>query len=480
MRSRLITALVPLALAGCAVGPGFRAPSPPVVDAYAPAGTPMETPPGVALGAPVDPSWWRAFGSDQLDALVARGLERSPTLESARRALESADASARAGAGVFFPQAGAAADNAWARPAPQPNTSAGRGATYTLYTLAGEVTYALDLFGGQRRAEEALVAERERQRQAFGAAQIVLEGAIANAAVAKAGYDAEVETLGRIVRLDEEQEAEVRARVQAGLADEAQALQARSAAEVDRQALEAARLRADDALRLLKTLIGAEPGEPAPATPELAAFRPTDTAPVPVPSDLVRRRPDIREAELEMRAANARVGVATAALLPSISITGDYGAASTRLSALAGPAGRFWSVGPSIDVPIFRGGALWNARKGAVADAKKAASDYRATVLAALQQVADQIEAVQADGRIVTAARSADDVARLASDLGEVNASAGSLGELDTVPARLAAERSRLALITAEASRLEDLIGLAVACGGGWREGAPDAGGRAP
>lgn len=468
--------LMGLLAGGCAVGPDFVRPSPPMAEQYSTQPGPSrfeadDMAQSVEMGRATDPRWWRLFKSPALDDLVAEGLANSPTLAAARAALTQGQEQARAGAGVFFPSLGVSADATRERSAPALLGGRGSASTLSLYTLTGSVSYALDLFGGERRTVEALNAQAEYQRQAMGAAQLLLTGNIVNAAISRAGYAADVETLADIVALDSAQRDVLTAEAKAGHGAVSAVLLAEQQLGADQASLAQARQRLAASEGLLRTLMGREPATGAPPMPALDDLVVPADAPVSLPSQLVRQRPDILGAEAAMHEASAQVGVATASLFPAITLTGDYGAASGSLARLASPAGRFWSVGPSIDVPVFRGGALWHGRKAAQARYLQAASDYRATVLAALEQVADQLKALDADAAISAASRGAADAATANRALAAANRQAGLIAAFDAMTVDIQADRARLGLIAARAQRLQDVVGLYVACGGGWTGG---------
>jgi NodT family efflux transporter outer membrane factor (OMF) lipoprotein len=462
-------AAVALSASGCAVGPNFHTPAPPRVDRY-------ETQSGGLsgdLGRPTDPAWWRLFGSPSLDQLVDAGLKGSPTLSSARHALEQSQDQARAGAGVFYPQASAAFDSASQRLTPARFGQTGRPTVFSLYTLTGEISYALDLFGGERRRVEALKAGAEAQAYGVGAAHLLLTGGLVDAAIARAAYADEAAALDRLVRLEAAQKDILTAEAQAGHGAWSAVLEAEQQLSVDQQSLQQARQRQASAETLLATLLGREPGEPLPSSPGLDEIRTPGDLPVSLPSQLVRQRPDIRQAEAVMHEANAQVGVATAAMFPSISLTGTYGAETLSVSALGSSAARFWNFGPSVDVPIFQGGTLWYGRKAAQAALLQTQDDYRQTVLAALKQVADTLKALQADAAIDTSSQRALDAAVTNGALAQANLRAGTIAEFDAMTVEIQVERARLLQISARAQRLQDVAVLYVACGGGWRPEAP-------
>jgi NodT family efflux transporter outer membrane factor (OMF) lipoprotein len=472
------TALViVLANGGCAVGPNFTPPAPPRLDQYAAdqgaerlqADGASQT---IEPGAATDAAWWRLFASPALNDLVAAGLKNSPTLKAAEAALTQSKDLARAGAGVFFPQVGTTFDSAREHSSPELLGEKGPGSTFSLYTLTGQVSYAIDLFGGERRTVEALTAQADVQRQALGAARLLLTGNIVDAAIARAGYADEADTLADMVGKEQAQRDILKAQYDAGAGPLSAVLEAEQQLAADRQSLAGARQRLAASQTLLQTLIGREPGEAAPPPPTLDALAVPPDAPVSLPSQLVRQRPDILQAEASLHQASAQVGVATAAMFPSISLTGDYGAAGASLSALGGPLGRFWSVGPTLDLPIFRGGALLFERRAAQAGLLKAEADYRQTVLTALEQTSDQLKALDADAETTAANRAALDAASLNAKLAESNLSAGVIGDYDALTLQIAGDRALLGMIAAKAQRLQDVVGLYLASGGGWTGGA--------
>jgi NodT family efflux transporter outer membrane factor (OMF) lipoprotein len=462
-----------LLASGCTVGPNFARPAVPRVEQYetAPGPTRLDSGEGVQtieLGRPTDPVWWRLFGSGALNDLVADGLQNSPSLASARAALEQSQDQARAGAGVFYPNLSASFDAARERSTPLRLGAVGPASTFSLYTLVGAISYAVDLFGGERRSVEALNAAADRQRHAAGSAYLLLTGNIVDAAIAWAGYGDQVEALQDIVKRENAQQEILTAELEAGHVALPAVLDIRQQLAADQESLASARQRQAASASLLKTLIGREPGENSPAPPALGDLTVPAEAPVSLPSDLVRQRPDILQAEATLHQASAEVGVATAALFPSISLTGDYGAANTALNGLDAPVARFWSIGPSISVPIFQGGALSFGRKAAQAAYRKAEADYRQTVLAALEQVADSLKALGADAELSAASGSAFEAARLNFVLADTNRQAGVIADYDAITAAIQADRARLVLSAAKAQRLQDVVALYLACGGGW------------
>ena len=465
--------VVGLALSGCAVGPNYAPPAPPQADGYGPGvadkriaadGATQQ----VELGRPTDPKWWRLYGSPALDDLVAQGLHDSPTLAAAREALSASRYEVEAGAGLFYPAANLLSGGGPHRGTPVLIGLPGDSYFYRLYTMDASISYAVDLFGGQHRQVESMAADAEGRRYAVGSAYLLLTGAIVQTSIARAGYAAQVTTLEDIVRRSEAQRDIVAAQVNSGhLAASAQ-FDADSALAQAHSDLAQTRQRETASDALLHTLAGREPGAALPPAPVFDDLKLPQAAPVSLPSTLVHERPDILQAEAALHRASADVGVATAALFPSISLTGDMGRASAQLGTLPYPAGRYWSVGPVIDLPILTGGTRWFERRAAQAAYREAAATYRSTVLSALEQTADAIRALDADAAASDAARIAGDAADAKAQIAVAERKAGLISDSDANGAMIDADRARLALIAARAQRLQDVAALYLASGGGW------------
>jgi NodT family efflux transporter outer membrane factor (OMF) lipoprotein len=481
-RTRTGAALtVALAVGGCAVGPDFQRPPPPRLETYGGEAAGPSPVPGrleadgatqtLMLGRPTDPKWWRLFKAPALDALVEAGLTDSPTLAAARETLIQSRSQARAGAGVFFPSLDVSLNASNQRYAPlqigEPTGTPG----FNIYTLTGTVGYVFDPWGGERRGVEALNAAAGHARYSAAAAYLTLTGSIVQTAIAEAGYADQAAACADIVRLETEQRDILDAERRAGRIAAADALDAEQQLAQDRRALSDARQRRLAAASLLRTLLGREPAEATPAPPALSDLALPEELPVSLPSQLVRQRPDVLQAEADLHQASAEVGVATAALYPSFVLSSAYGGAAGVPAQISALSNRFWLVGPTLDVPILEGGARWYGRKAAQAAWRAKAAQYRVTVLAALQQTADVLRALEGDAETARAGRGVYDAAELKRSLGATRRRAGLLAEYDAMTLAIQADRARLGLIDARSQRLQDVVALYVATGGGWTPG---------
>ncbi|WP_338664800.1 efflux transporter outer membrane subunit [Pararoseomonas sp. SCSIO 73927] len=467
-----------LLLAGCAVGPDFERPAAPDAAGYRPAPlaatiTGTTGPGGGAQrfvpGAPVAPDWWRAFGSAELDALVAEALARNTDLEAARATLRQAQALAEAGRGGFFPTIGLAAQSARQRVEPVPfGSRAASPPAYTLSTARVEVSYLVDLFGGVRREVEGLDAEADRLLFERDAAALTLSGNLVNAAVQDAALRAEIDATREIIAAAEDSLRVLRSRLSLGaiarsevLLQEAEVAQRRADLPVLQKALEEQRT-------LIAVLAGRTTDRHPLSLPPLDALRLPETLPVRLPSELVRQRPDILSAEAALQAANARIGVATANLLPRVTLTASYGTAATSGISAFTPEGLIWSAAAGLAQPIFQGGRLLRERDAAIAARDAAAAGYRGAVLRAFKNVADALRAVELDAETL---RTQDEAARVAAqslDIARRQQRLGAVTTLEVLTAQQADARARIALIRARAARFADTTALFVALGGGF------------
>lgn len=194
---------------------------------------------------------------------------------------------------------------------------------------------------------------------------------------------------------------------------------------------------------------------------------PTDV-PVSVPSRLVRQRPDVVVAETVAHAASANVGVATAALLPSFTLTGSYSANGTQSSGILNSNGRAWSFGGAVAAPVFEGGTLWFRRKAAIDQYQQAIAQYRSVVLAAFAQVADSLRALEHDAATLGAQDEALRTSKEALHLVQINYEAGLATYLDVLNSNSQYHQAVIHDLQVVAARYQDTVALYVALGGGW------------
>ena len=468
------TALVAL-IGGCTVGPDFVRPDPPAAGHYtggtdpgvtvAAAGVAQHFTAGTAAG-----DWWRLFKSPGLDRIVAEALAGNPGLEAAKASLRQSEATLRSGYGIFYPQIGGDFSPERQKYLPARVGADAPGGIFSLFTLSASVSYTLDIFGGERRMVEGLAAQVDLQRADAAATGIALSANIVNTLVADAAYRAEIEATAEIIRLEREQVRLAEIEAGAGTVPYATVLGLKTQLALTEAAIPALQQKRSQAEDLLATLAGRTPAEWQAPPLAFAELTLPDNLPVSLPSDLVRQRPDILAAEATLHEASAQIGVATAALLPTITLDGGYGTGSTAAAQLFGAASRFWSFGADVTQPIFEGGTLWEKRKAAIEGFNQAKTEYRQTVLAAFAQVADTLRGLEHDAEILEAEDEAQTTADETLKLTQANYAAGIATYLDLLNADAQDRQARIAELQARAQRYQDTVALFTALGGGWQE----------
>jgi NodT family efflux transporter outer membrane factor (OMF) lipoprotein len=190
--------------------------------------------------------------------------------------------------------------------------------------------------------------------------------------------------------------------------------------------------------------------------------------PVSLPAKLVDQRPDIRAAEANLHAASAQVGVAIANRLPGLSLAANAGGSSTQISSLFTNGNSFWTLGATVSQPIFQGGALLHRQRAAEASLDQAKAQYRSTVIGAYQNVADALQALQADAAALRAADRAEGSAALSLSIIRKQLELGGVSNVVVLNAEQTYRQAVLSKIQAEASRYADTVALIQALGGGW------------
>jgi NodT family efflux transporter outer membrane factor (OMF) lipoprotein len=458
-----------MALSSCAVGPDFVRPTAPENARYTEGETPTATVSAAGQaqsfqeGRKVAAAFWQLLDCPALDGLVAETLEHNPSLEAARANLRQSQHLLRAGYGVFFPAVDASAGLSVQRSNPIGSGVSVPASTYGLGTASVNVSYTLDIWGGERRAIEGLAAQVEAQRFTLIGAYLALVGNAVNAVIARAAYRAQIEATRALLTLEEDQLRITRVQASAGTVPYANVLSVESQLASTEATLPLLQAKVDQAEHLLAALAGRSPGEGAPPPIALADLKLPREVPLSLPSELVRQRPDILLAEAQLHSASANIGVATAAQLPSLTLSGGVGVASNFSAAAP-----FWSAGAGLLAPLFRGGALYYQRRAAIDAFDGTRALYRQAVLGAFQQVADTLRALQHDAETLRAQAHAVDAAERALKLTHFNYDAGIATYLQVLVADGQYLQARLSYIQAVAQRLQDTVALYLALGGGW------------
>jgi NodT family efflux transporter outer membrane factor (OMF) lipoprotein len=419
-------------------------------------------------GGQVAQDWWQLFRSPQLDAVVKEAVAENRNLQAALARLRQSQEILRAGYGVFFPQFQGSFTAQREKFSPVQFGSGLQGSTFNLFTATAAVTYILDVWGGQRRAVENLAAQVDYQKYTAMAANHTLLGNVVNTAIAGAAYRAEIEATEKLIGLQQEQVRLTENQAKAGIVPYANVVSLQAQLAATEATLPPLRQNLNKTEHLLAALVGRTPAQWSPPVFNLAGFNLPRELPVTLPSELVRQRPDILAAEAQVHGATANIGVATAALLPSFTLSADIGKNITDITKLFGNAGTFWSFGAGVVQPLLKGGTLWFQRKATLEAYQASLADYQQVVVSAFQQVADTLKALEHDAQLLKAQAEGLRAAQQALDLVQANYGAGLVNYLQVIIANSQYQQAKLGYIQAQALRLQDTAALFVAVGGGW------------
>jgi NodT family efflux transporter outer membrane factor (OMF) lipoprotein len=467
-------------LCGCAVGPNYKTPAVPPNAGFVPAGQlPSQTtaaplPDGQAQrfveGRDIPGQWWTLFQSAALNALIEQALKNSPTLEAAQAALRQANETLAAQRGSYYPSVsgsvGAQRQKASGAALGIPGFPSSY--YYNLDTASVNVAYTLDAFGGVRRQVEALQAQAEYQRFSLEASYLTLTANIVTAAVTEASLRAQIAATQDIAKSQQQQLDISQRRFTAGAASRADVLQQQATLQATLASLPPLRSQLAQERNLLATYLGSLPSDYQGAELNLDSLTlPTDL-PVSVPSKFVEQRPDVREYSALLHEATAQVGIATANMLPQITLTGSFGQEAGSFSNIFSAGANVWSLIGSLTQPIFKGGQLMHQRRAAVAAAQEAAANYKATVITAFQNVSDTLYALQGDADTLAAQTTAERTAADSLTLVQAQYKSGAASHLQVLSSEQSYQTAAVALVKARAQRYADTAALFQALGGGW------------
>jgi NodT family efflux transporter outer membrane factor (OMF) lipoprotein len=497
-------------LAGCTVGPDFTPPKP--ID------TPAWNDPSAKLSDAVspqmnpDPEWWSGFNDPTLTALIERAIKGNLDLQQAvLRVIEArqGEVTARAqglptlgatgsymreqlGAkglleskGLYKQLDSLSAPNSSLnqdQPGLGNDIAKGLGGALGQITQPADIyqyglstSWELDLFGKVRRSVEQAGAKAQAAAEETNDALVMLEGQVAQAYVELRGAQALAAAQQENVRTARDAFELTQRRQQHGLTTELDVEQARTQLDDNERQLPSFEKQVAQAMNTLSVLIGEPPGT---VDAMLATPAPLPTLPqmvgIGVPSTLARRRPDIREAEAQLHAATANVGVAVASFYPDISLTGSLGLRALDASYLTDWASHFYSIGPSISLPIFQGGRLTAGLRVARAQAAEAALAYRGAVINALREVENALVAYRTDKIARDKSEETVKSAELSLYLARNRYEHGLSDFIQVLDSERTLISARQQLVQADIGLTGDIVALYKALGGGWEKKAGD------
>ncbi|WP_424858710.1 MULTISPECIES: efflux transporter outer membrane subunit [unclassified Tepidimonas] len=464
--ARAALLLAAAVLAGCAVGPDYRRP-----EVALPAQFPGEGGEAALAQATVAPDWWTQFGDERLTALVQRALAHNADVRQAVARVEQAEALLAQADAARWP--GVDGQGSAARSRSSATTGqAGGGATTDRYRLALSTGFELDFWGRLRRASEAARAQALATRYAQEVVRQTVAGLVVQGDFGLRTLDEQIALTRETLRTREEALRLLRLRLDNGLGSRLEVAQAEGLrAEAAVQLLELERQRAGVHAQLALLV-----GEPGLVLAE-GRVRDLPRPPVPpagLPSVLLERRPDVRQAEQALVSAQAQIGVARAALFPSIALTGLAGGESAELSELLRGGSRIWTLGLGVDLPIFDAGLRRARVEQAEARQREALAAYQGAVQAAFKDVSDALANLRAARASEPEVLAAEGAARQALVLARRRYDAGYAGYLELLDAERTANAAQLQTLSNRRAQLAATVDVFKALGGGWTpSGAP-------
>jgi multidrug efflux system outer membrane protein len=468
MSRAFVAAALAVLAAGCTLGPDFVAPADEAPVRWKSA--------EAAEAPPIPERWWTLFADAELDRLVGLAVERNQDLRIALARVEQARAFAGIARAQQWPTV--SVDPSVEREGFSANRAAPPGASTPGYTSTNIqvpllVAYEVDLWGRIRRTREAAEAASRATDLDYAALSLAISSEVARTWFAVQSARREEDVLRAGADLRRRAFVILQGRAAAGIGDDLDSSRAQAelaTVEADLRRVERGRAALENALAVL---CGHAPAEFTAS--ELADAHELPVVPAGLPSELLRRRPDVAAAVERLHEASARIGATAAEAYPRLALTGAAGFASSDLSNLFDASSQAWSLGAAMSAPIFAGGEFDERNRAAAAFYEERSAEYQATLLTAFREVDDALSAIELSGAELDLQAEARAAAQHAFELAEARYRQGLIGFLDVVDAARTELDARRAVVRLELVRAESTVFLIQALGGGW--GADDAAG---
>jgi outer membrane protein, multidrug efflux system len=490
-RGHALCATLLLVLAACTVGPDFTPPPPGTPPGWQDPSAhqpPGRAPDGVDTRSDPDPLWWRSFNDRKLDGVIDEAVAGNLDLQEAVFRIAEAREGEIAARAAGLPSLGASASYTREQFGLKGILEQGGAYSYTaanpaiagilnqatqpfdLYQAGFDASWELDLFGRVRRSVEQSGAQTAATLENRNDALVSLEAEVAQTYAQLRGAQANAEMSRENVVLEQDILQLTEQRSRQGLTSDLDVQTANAELTSTEAQGPVYDRQAGQALNTLAVLVGRTPGALNAELAEAAPLPPVPPdVPIGLPASLVRRRPDIRAAEARLHAGIAGVGVAVAQLFPDVSLSGTFGQRADQAKYLGYWASNFYTIGPSISLPIFEGGRLAANVRAAKAGAAEAALDYRKTVLQALSDVENALIAYRTEQNRRRSLAASTDASKRAFDLARDRYVHGLSSFIDVLNAERTLVNVRVELIASTLAVTTDLVSLYKALGGGWQ-----------
>ena len=460
-----------LVLAGCTVGPNFKRPQGSVPSQWTVASTR-----GTSTKSPETDDWWSSFQDPELNSLVERSAKQNLDLQLAIERVQEARAARGLARSGYFPSIYGAASGTRNRqlliaPVGQ-NSPVVAPVEYNNFQGGLSASWELDVFGGIRRSVQAATADMTAAEENRRDVLVILLGDVGREYAQLRGFQRRLEIANKNIKTQQDTLDLTSARAKAGLATELDVSRAAAQLESTKAVVPTLLSGIDVSIHRLSVLLGEEPGA---LRSELEKTSPIPSAgpevDVGLPSDLLKRRPDIRRSEAQLAAATARIGEAKADLFPRFVLTGTAGRQAAQLHDLTLGAANFYSVGPGISLPLFTGGRIRSNIAVQTSRQREAVIGYQSTVLNALEEVENALVSYSQEQERRDRLNDAVAHSQLAVDLATEQYKAGLVDFLSVLDAQRDVYADEDQLVQSQTSVTTNLVGLYRVLGGGWNLG---------
>jgi multidrug efflux system outer membrane protein len=463
--------LTAVLVTGCMVGPNYHRPEVSVPSSFSPQPAIVTNQSSQSLAL-----WWREFHDRELDSLIEQAQVANNDVRLARARIREARAQSGVTRSALFPTVNA--NGSYVRNRLSENTdnafvaeATGQSVEQNHYNVGFDMNWEIDVFGGNRRALEASKADVGAAQEGARGTMITVIGEVGLNYLDLRGLQTQLGVARDNLALQEKTLDLTRARFKAGLASDLDTARAKAQVENTRSAIPQFEQDIQRAIHRLSILIGRQPAElESELAPSAAIPHVVPGIPIGLPSDLLRRRPDIRLAEREVAGATARVGVATADLFPKFYLTGLAGLESISASDFFSAGSRTWAIGPTLRWPVFTAGRIRQQIKVEDARAEQALIRYEQTVLTSLEEVENALVACGKEQERHDALIQSETANRRAVELADQRYRSGLVDFLNVLETQKSLLEVQDAVARSERILDQNLVRLYKALGGGWGE----------
>lgn len=476
---RLALGAAPIAATGCKVGPDYVPPEIDLPPAYGEAANGPTEAEAFAATVPTEIRWWRQLGDAQLTGLVENAVTANYGIAVAEARLREARAARQVAQSMLYPQVSVGASALRFSGSEAAIPLPGVDLDGNLFQIGFDASWVVDVFGGTRRGIESARANEGAVAASRRAVVLMVAAETARAYLELRGVQQQLRIALDILEQQRQTLAVTEDRRRNGLSSELEVLRARTEVEATAAEIPPLEQASRQYIHLISTLLGREPtalrvelerAEPVPAVPGQIA--------VGIPSDLLRRRPDIQSAERQLAAETAQVGVATAQLFPQVVLGGAAGLASQDTGDLfngnsANDSSNYWVAGPTINWTVFDAGRRKAGIRFAEAKVDAAKAAYQDTVLRAFREVESSIVAVDRERARVSDLTRLSATARQSAEIARRDYERGLLDQLTVLDAQRQSKRADQLLAHGEVMLVVNVVALYKALGGGWEVAEP-------